>query len=85
MVCTRPVLSFKVKWLACFVQRVSVTVNSGLQMCRGGSSEPTVIVQIWSIGVFGKDKNSAYTNSLFEFLKEHLPTVSEDRYIIQFS
>jgi len=54
-------------------------------MCRGGSSEPTVIVQIWSIGVFGKDKNSAYTNSLFEFLKEHLPTVSEDRYIIQFS
>jgi len=61
------------------LQRISVTVNSGLQMCRGGSSDPTVVVQIWSIGVFGKDKNSAYTDSLFEFFKKHLPSVSEKR------
>jgi len=61
------------------MQRVSVTVNSGLQMCRGGSSDPTIIVQIMSIGVFGKDKNSAYTNNFFEFIKKSLPSVPEDR------
>jgi len=61
------------------VQRVSVTVNSGLQMCRGGSSDPTVIIQIKSIGVFGKDKNSAYTSNLFEFIKKTLPSVPEER------
>lgn len=62
-----------------FVQRISVTVNSGLKMCRGGSSDPTVVVQIWSIGVFGKDKNSAYSGNLFEFFKKYLPSVPEDR------
>ena len=61
------------------MQRISVTVNCGLQMCRGGSLDPTVIVQIQSIGVFGKDKNSAYTDNIFEFFKKYLPTVSEDR------
>ena len=48
-------------------------------MCRGGSSEPTVILQIWSIGVFGKDKNSEYKDSFFEFFKEHFPSIPEDR------
>jgi len=67
------------------VQRISVTVKSGLQMCRGGSSEPTIIVQIWSIGVFGKDKNHAYTDSLFEFFKEHIPSVSQERYVTRLS
>jgi len=61
------------------VQRISVIVKSGLQMCRGGSSEPTVILQIWSIGVFGKDKNSEYKDSFFEFFKEHFPSIPEDR------
>jgi len=54
-------------------------------MCRGGNSEPTVVVQIWSIGVFGKDKNPAYADSLFEFFKEHIPSVSQERYITHLS
>jgi len=61
------------------MQRISVTVNSGLQMCRGGSSDPTVVVQIMSIGVFGKEKNSAYRNNFFEFFKKYLPSVPEER------
>jgi len=69
----------------CILQRISVTVNSGLQMCRGGNSEPTIVVQIWSIGVFGKDKNPTYADSLFEFFKEHIPSVSQERYITHLS
>jgi len=49
-------------------------------MCRGGSSDPTIIVQIMSIGVFGKDKNFSYTNNFFEFFKKFLPSVPEERY-----
>lgn len=65
-------------------ERISVTVNSGLKMCRGGSSDPTVVVQIWSIGIFGKDKNSAYTDNLFEFFKKYLPSVPEERIVLLF-
>lgn len=65
-------------------ERISVTINSGLQMCRGGNSEPTIVVQIWSIGVFGKDKNPAHADSLFEFFKEHIPSVSQERIVLLF-
>jgi Macrophage migration inhibitory factor (MIF) len=61
------------------LQRISVTINGGLPMCRGGSTEPTVVVQIWSIGVFGKDKNPEYGNKVMEFFKTNLPAVSEKR------
>ena len=50
-------------------------------MCRGGSNDPTVVAQIWSIGVFGKDKNPDYGQKLLEFFKAELPSVPEKRWV----
>jgi len=60
-------------------QRISVTVSPGLLMCRNGTTEPTITTHIWSIGVFGKEKNQEYSSRLFDFFKCHLPVVSEKR------
>lgn len=64
--------------------RISVTVSPGLRMCRNGSTDPTITVHIWSIGVFSKEKNPEYFSKLFDFFKHELPKVSEKRIVLLF-
>lgn len=66
------------------LDRISVTVSPGLLMCRNGTTEPTITTHIWSIGVFGKEKNQEYSSRLFDFFKCHLPVVSEKRIVLLF-
>jgi hypothetical protein len=65
-------------------ERITVSVSAGVQMTRGGSTDPTILVQIWSIGVFSKEQNPTYANKFFDFLKQHLPAVSEKRIVFAF-
>jgi len=65
-------------------ERISVTVRAGVQMCRGGTNDPTILVQIWSIGVFGKEQNPGYADKFFDFFKHHLPNVCEKRIVFAF-
>ncbi|ESN97797.1 hypothetical protein HELRODRAFT_127579, partial [Helobdella robusta] len=34
------------------LERISVTISPGLMMTRGGSTDPTATLHIWSIAVF---------------------------------
>ena len=63
-----------------FLQRISVLVHCGLQMCRGGTNDPTVAIQIWSIGVFDKERNPKYTDTLFAHLRPRLNYIPAERY-----
>ncbi|KFM80263.1 D-dopachrome decarboxylase-A, partial [Stegodyphus mimosarum] len=53
-------------------------------MVRGGTSEPTCWLNIWSIGVFSADKNPVYASKLYPFISEELG-ISNDRIVLQFN
>jgi len=51
---------------------ISVSVLPGTRMWRAGSDKPTVIVDIWSVGVFDSQRNSKYTQDIFDYLLNKL-------------
>jgi len=63
-------------------EKISVTLSAGLRMSRGGSADPTVTVHIWSINVFGADKNGANAAKMFDFFRRELPVVSDKRIVL---
>jgi hypothetical protein len=65
-------------------ERLSVTVRINQQMCRGGSTDPTVTVQIYAVGVLGKEQNPTYANKFYDFFKQYLPSVCEERIVMMF-
>ena len=54
------------------LQAVAVTLNPGVEMCRDGNEQPTVVVQISSIAVFDAERNPKYAKEITEFLVEKL-------------
>ncbi|XP_076363136.1 MIF-like protein mif-2 [Tachypleus tridentatus] len=65
------------------LEKVSVAVYPGLQMCRGGTDDPTCQLFIWSIGVFGVEQNPKYAGPLYELIKEKLG-IPDDRIVVVF-
>ena len=53
-------------------QRINIVLSPGQRICRAGSYDPVVILQIHSIAVFDKDKNPPYFQPLFDFLTSEL-------------
>ncbi|CAL4123439.1 unnamed protein product [Meganyctiphanes norvegica] len=64
--------------------RVSVTVECGLDMCRGGSFEPVIEVHIAAIGVDCREKTQSVVAGLSELLHEQLGLPLE-RIVFKFS
>jgi len=62
--------------------KVSVTLQSGMEMCRGGTTDPTMTVNIWSMEVFTEEKNPAYAVKIRAFLHQHFPSVPDDRIVL---
>jgi len=63
-------------------ERVSVTVESGLDMCRGPSKDPTLTVHLWAIDVFTEENNPRYAVKIRAFLHQHLPSIPDNRIIL---
>ncbi|OWF44336.1 D-dopachrome decarboxylase [Mizuhopecten yessoensis] len=69
-----------VKWISELVsdvltkpmERITTTVSTDLEMMRMGSSDPTMLIQIHSIGVFDADRNPGYTEKLNKAIHEKL-------------
>ncbi|XP_067121071.1 MIF-like protein mif-2 [Centruroides vittatus] len=61
--------------------KVTVIVHPDTQMCRGGSDDPTCMLEIWSIGVFSAEKNPKYSGPIYQFVKEKLE-IAEDKIVI---
>lgn len=64
-------------------ERINIVLSPGQRICRAGSYDPVVILQIHSIAVFDKDKNPPYFQPLFDFLTSELK-VPEKRMTVQF-
>ncbi|XP_053135196.1 D-dopachrome decarboxylase-like isoform X2 [Hemicordylus capensis] len=66
------------------VERVNVTVRSGLQMVVGGSAAPCAQLNVASIGVVGSaEQNKGHSSRFFDFLTRQL-ALSPDRILIRF-
>lgn len=49
-------------------------------MVRGGSSEPTCWMNLWSIGVFNAENNPKFASKLYPLISEKLG-ITDDRYV----
>ncbi|NXS47609.1 DOPD decarboxylase, partial [Balaeniceps rex] len=66
------------------VERVNVTVRSGLPMVLAGSAEPCAQLLVSSIGVVGTaEQNQQHSARFFDFLVAHLNLLPE-RIVIRF-
>lgn len=54
------------------IERITLTIHSGLRQMRAGSNAPMASLEIHSISVFDKDKNPTYTPKLLKFMSESL-------------
>ena len=53
-------------------QLVSVSVQTDVSLCRGGSVSPNAVVNIWSVAVFDAERNPGYTKQMYDFLLPEL-------------
>ncbi|KAG8183072.1 hypothetical protein JTE90_010896 [Oedothorax gibbosus] len=65
------------------IERITVNVIPDQRMVRGGSSEPTCWMNLWSIAVFNEEKNPAYASKLYPFINESLG-ICNDRIVLLF-
>jgi len=63
-------------------EKVSITLASGLEMCRGGRTDPTLTVHIWSIDVFSEENNPSYAVKFRAFFHEQLPSIPDNRIVL---
>jgi len=63
------------------LERITLTITTGLRQMRAGSCDPMVSVDIHSINVFDADRNPKYTQQLLPFLQEELK-LSEKRVLL---
>ncbi|XP_069135487.1 D-dopachrome decarboxylase-like [Argopecten irradians] len=54
------------------MERINTTVMPDMMMMRLGNSDPTMIIQIHSIGVFDAERNPTYTDKFFKAIPEKL-------------
>lgn len=54
------------------MEKISLTVNTGVRQVRAGSAEPMASLDIYSIGVFDEARNRTYTPALMGFLCQKL-------------
>ena len=62
-----------------FPQLISITLKTEVDILRNGNADPTVAIQIWSIGVFDEERNPGYAKEMFPFLEKtlELPTIND--------
>lgn len=65
-------------------ERVTVSIQSGAQMCRGGNNAPTATLIIWSVGVFSAEKNPGYSKTLYDFLLPQF-NIPANRFVLLFN
>ncbi|XP_046339041.2 D-dopachrome decarboxylase-B-like [Haliotis rufescens] len=65
------------------MQKMNVTIQSGLRMYRLESTAPTCFLQIHSIDVFDKERNPTYTQPIIDVLKNAL-NIDGNRIVIQY-
>lgn len=65
------------------IERITVNLVANQRMVRGGSSEPTCLMNLWSIGVFNAEKNPIYASKLYPFISESLG-IKDDRIVLAF-
>ena len=56
-----------------------MVVSPNQRICKAGSCDPAVILQIHSIAVFDAERNPKYFQPLFDFLTKELD-LPENRY-----
>ncbi|XP_064613014.1 D-dopachrome decarboxylase-like [Liolophura sinensis] len=55
------------------IERISIILKTGQRICKGGDrSEPTCVIKMHAIGVFGEDKNAGYSKEFLTFLTKEL-------------
>lgn len=54
------------------LEKITLTMVTGLRQFRAGSSDPMAALTIHSIAVFDKERNPTYTPPLMKFLMEAL-------------
>ncbi|XP_055935755.1 D-dopachrome decarboxylase-A-like isoform X1 [Argiope bruennichi] len=59
------------------LERILINVIPGQRMAYGGTSEPACWLNLWSIGVFDKERNPNYATKLYPFITESLGIKSE--------
>ena len=60
-------------------QLVSVVLRSDVEICRDGVTTPSVLVHVWSVGVFDEARNPQYAQALIQYLQPALD-IPEERY-----
>lgn len=60
------------------IERITLTMHTGMRQVRAGSGKPMASLEIHSINVFDKEKNPTYTPPLLKFISESLK-LPEDR------
>ena len=60
-------------------QLVSVVLRSDVEICRDGVTTPSVLVHVWSVGVFDEARNPQYAQALIKYLQPALD-IPEERY-----
>ncbi|KAL8575211.1 hypothetical protein ACOMHN_042332 [Nucella lapillus] len=54
------------------MEKITLTVHTGVRQMRAGSPDPMASLDIYSIGVFDEARNPTYTTSLLPFLCQKL-------------
>nr|ADF87941.1 macrophage migration inhibitory-like factor protein [Azumapecten farreri] len=65
------------------MEKITTTVSTDIDMMRMGSSGPTMMVQIHSIGVFDAERNPGYTEKFIKAIHEKLE-VPPNRVVLQY-
>lgn len=65
-------------------QSISISVSTNVRVCRSGSEDPSIIIDIWSIGVFDAQRNKKYAKDIFKYAARELKTIPEDRITLLF-
>lgn len=65
------------------IERITVNVIPGQRIVRGGSTEPTCWMNLWSIGVFNAENNPVFASKLYPLISEKLG-ISNNRIVLLF-
>ncbi|XP_033748548.1 D-dopachrome decarboxylase-A-like [Pecten maximus] len=65
------------------MERINTMLVPDLSMMRLGNSDPTMIIQIHSIGVFDAERNPSYTEKLIKAIHEKV-NLPENRVVLQY-
>ena len=58
-------------------QVVGVNVSAGARFTFGGTEDPAGIVNLYSAGCLGPEKNNSYTKAIAEHLQKHFSIPSD--------